>query len=254
MGFTDKIKQICTPKEKASLKDRLGKNITSNINLLAPTAINKTRSYKIDGNNAVLNFALVDKTGEQIFSINGQFNKKYLNTYTIMNGFNDFNDDGEYDFDIIAAEIFNFACRKKWYPDKTDHEVAEIIDRDTADDLLTYYFTLLPIVVKEFINRLDFNTLQTKEEFEKKEAIIKGSSENLKNKLHEMKSRKDDEKAQNTVTFYLSKILDGEIVVPKEWDVESPELKKNQVDYASWIYEENLIMVMKFGQEEDSES
>lgn len=253
MGFTDKIKQIYTPKENTTLKDRLGKNITNNINLLAPTAINKTRSYKIDDRKAVLNFALVDKTGEQIFSINGQFDKKYLDTYTIINGFNDFNDDGSYDFDIIAAEIFNFACRKKWYPDKTDHEVAEIISSDTADDLLSYYFTLLPIVAKEFIDRLDFNTLQTKEEFEKKEATIKESARNLKDKLHEMKSRTDDKKAQNTVIFYLKHILDGEIVVPKEWDVEGAEYKKNEVDYVSWIHEENLIMVMKFDQEEDSE-
>ena len=227
----------------------LDKTIAKQFDLMVPVCFNSARSYR-DGNLMWLNFSVVDKEKEHVFAIAGEFCRGNISEETIVDILNDPEMHNFDDMDELAFKLYSFALNHEWYPKLKYTEVSDKIDDTTVALLFNYLSVSIPAAIKAFIDRnLDFFSLQTKEEYEKKEAIINASSEKLKGKIMDLFETRKDEDMRMGV-YVASQIFHGAAMVPLDWGKEmDKELEKNTPGYVSWISDTNLEMIYRFPEE-----
>lgn len=145
-------------------------------------SINKTRSYR-DGNLMMLNFVISDRKNQPIFSINSELGRSNKYTPTTMTKAM-----GE---DLIHTYIYErqymlflSAYSGKWFGNAPAEKVMNYMREDELyEDFLTFFYRQMIIQMIECTDKLDFFSLQKKEEYDKLEKCAKDIESDAKKEV-----------------------------------------------------------------------
>lgn len=155
-------------------------NVISNFDKTRFISYNRERSYN-SGKYSVVNLELVDKDNKLILSFDLKVKRErigvdyvcdLLKSCDILNG-----------NELGYKKFILFAISNNWFPGMESNEVASyIIENAVYHDLVVEYS--LPILnnIMHILEEMDYSTLQSKEEFNKKERAIN----KLKGLMHKL--------------------------------------------------------------------
>lgn len=145
-------------------------------------SINKTRSYR-DGNLMMLNFVISDRKNQPIFSLNGELGRSNKYSPTTMT-----KAIGE---DLIHTYIYErqymmflAAYSGKWFGNAPAEKVVNCMREDGLyEDFLKFFYKQMITQMIECTNKLDFFSLQKKEEYDKLEKCAKDMEGDFKKEV-----------------------------------------------------------------------
>ena len=217
----------------------LSKGYRKHINLDEVLAFNFVRSYR-EGNIGHLNFVVVDNRKMPIFSFNLEINHLSNGEY---NGFSNAVEDTR----TISYKLFTCAQNGNWFPSYDVYKLQELfIDEDSVKIFLNVISSKMHKQLKEYLDVLDFFSLQTKEDYlidyHEIEKYIFDIKKTYMQYLEE----------QNY--FMIDRIFDfitsSQVVVLDDCDKDTLKKWKSKGAYMVWLMERQKEMIITYNNEE----
>lgn len=223
------------------------KIIKKNIDLNKIVILNKSRSYR-EGNLMCLNFSIIDKYGNQIFSIVSEFIKNTDNPVTIASAISEsFKNFDDKDYQTILR---NHIYSSNWCKPMKLKKICDSIQNLTLPvAFLSYTLEELIIQIYDYIKIIDFYSLQTKEDYLKLEKTIENSSQEFMKTVENNFIKKD----KNGILEAEEIVID---IMKKEAICNSSlfnkfSAKQEETEIAFWVQEKNTDTLLSFAKKND---
>lgn len=223
------------------------KIIKKNIDLNKIVILNKSRSYR-EGNLMCLNFSIIDKYGNQIFSIVSEFIKNTDDPVTIASAISEsFKNFDDKDYQTILR---NHIYSSNWCKPMKLKKICDSIQNLTLPvAFLSYTLEELIIQIYDYIKIIDFYSLQTKEDYLKLEKTIENSSQEFMKTVENNFIKKD----KNGILEAEEIVID---IMKKEAICNSSlfnkfSAKQEETEIAFWVQEKNTDTLLSFAKKND---
>lgn len=223
------------------------KIIKKNIDLNKIVILNKSRSYR-EGNLMCLNFSIIDKYGNQIFSIVSEFIKNTDDPVTIASAISEsFKNFDDKDYQTILR---NHIYSSNWCKPMKLKKICDSIQNLTLPvAFLSYTLEKLIIQIYDYIKIIDFYSLQTKEDYLKLEKTIENSSQEFMKTVENNFIKKD----KNGILEAEEIVID---IMKKEAICNSSlfnkfSAKQEETEIAFWVQEKNTDTLLSFAKKND---
>lgn len=219
---------------------KLDKHITRNIDLHDLIALNHYRSYR-DGNLMHLNYIIIDKDCEPIFSIEFDCDR-YVSKEDIMNIICSYQFSKKY----VSYKLFVHASNRDWFPRLDVMQLSKKLDKPTIVKDFTNYIGLeLFRQISKDVEELDIFSLQTKEEYELHAKKINELMADTKGLL----LQKVREKKFEDFGRLINTMCEEHVPLNEYWD-EYLTFELNNVECLCWILELQLELVLNISNED----
>lgn len=218
------------------------KIIKKNIDLNKVVILNKSRSYR-EGNLMCLNFSIIDKYGNQIFSIAPEFikntNEPVAVASAISESFKNF-DDKDYQT-ILRNHIYS----SNWCKPMKLKKICDSIQNLTLPmAFLSYTLEEVIIQIYDYLKLIDFYSLQTKEEYLKLEKTIENSSTEFM-KTVENNFNKNKKNENSKIKEIITDIMKKEAICNSDLYAKFSS-KQEEREIAFWVQEKNTSTMLSF--------
>lgn len=219
---------------------KLDKHITRNIDLHDLIALNHSRSYR-DGNLMHLNYIIIDKACEPIFSIEFDCDR-YVSKEDIMNIICAY----QFGKKDLSYKLFVHASNRDWFPRLDVMALSKKLDKpNIAKDFINYIGLELFRQISRDVEELDFFSLQTKEEYNVHAKKIDELMADTKGLL----LQKVREKKFEDFSRLINTMCEEHVPLNEYWD-EYLNYELNNVQCLCWILELQLELVLNISNED----
>lgn len=223
------------------------KIIKKNIDLNKIVILNKSRSYR-EGNLMCLNFSIIDKYGNQIFSIVSEFIKNTDDPVTIASAISEsFKNFDDKDYQTILR---NHIYSSNWCKPMKLKKICDSIQNLTLPvAFLSYTLEELIIQIYDYIKIIDFYSLQTKEDYLKLEKTIENSSQEFMKTVENNFIKKDKNGILETEEIVID-IMKKEAICNSSL-FNKFSAKQEETEIAFWVQEKNTDTLLSFAKKND---